>query len=328
LSFFDGMHSGSVHVLPLLAALLLPPLIAAQPPWQICGDTGNYSANGTYQANLNLLAAALPKNVFSSVFFVSGAISTVPGSAYSFYSENGIGTYQTNLVQLAAAFPKNDSGAAFTIPESTFALSFCRGDINASVCADCVGTIFQDARQLCPYSKEVSIACDTCYLRFSNMNFLSSTDNSGLVDLYNPGNVSGDIGRYNRVVTGLLIATAAYAADNSTNRFATGEVEGFNAQFPKIYSMAQCTSDLSSAQCRRCLDDMVGQWWQTFEPNTQGARIVGARCTMRVELYSFSGVPSMLQLPADAAALLTVPAPAPAPSKPPPLVVPGTTGGE
>uniref|UniRef100_A0A0D9WZX4 Protein kinase domain-containing protein n=1 Tax=Leersia perrieri TaxID=77586 RepID=A0A0D9WZX4_9ORYZ len=303
------MHGGSVdHVLLLLAAFFLLPPIAAQ-PWQICGGTGNYTANSTYEDNLKLLGDALPKNAYSSgALFVSGAISTDPESAYAYYSANG--TYQDNLIQLAAALPKNGSGAGvFTVPESTFSLSFCRGDTsNATVCRDCVTTAFQDAQQLCPYSKDVSIVYDTCYLRFSNLNFLSSTNNSGVVDLYNTGNISGDISHYTRVVTGLLLATAAYAAVNSTNRFATGEVEGFSTECPKIYSMAQCTSDLSPAQCRRCLDGVVGQWWQTFEPNTQGARSVGARCNMRFEVYSFYKIPSMLQLPADAAARLTLPA--------------------
>uniref|UniRef100_A0A0E0LLR0 Gnk2-homologous domain-containing protein n=1 Tax=Oryza punctata TaxID=4537 RepID=A0A0E0LLR0_ORYPU len=278
-----------VHAALLLLAAL--PLLIAGQPWQICGENGNYTANSTYQANLKQLAAALTKNVSSgtgSRLFASGAVGTVPDAVY--------------------------------------ALALCRGDINASACAACVGTILQDAQQLCPYDKGVSIVYDSCYLRFSNLDFLSSTDNSGVVDLYNTGTISGDVGRYDRAVTGLLNATARYAADNTSSRlFATGVMVGFDAQFPKIYAMAQCTPDLSPAQRGRCLGGMVGRWWQTFEPNTQGARSVGARCNMRVELYSFYNVPSMLQLQAEAVA--PSPSPAPAPARKPPAV-PGTTGGK
>uniref|UniRef100_A0A0D3GS16 Uncharacterized protein n=1 Tax=Oryza barthii TaxID=65489 RepID=A0A0D3GS16_9ORYZ len=287
-----AMCRGSVLLLRVHAALLLlaalPALIAGQ-PWQICGENGNYTANSTYQANLKQLAAALHKNVSSGGrLFASGAVGAVPDAVY--------------------------------------ALALCRGDINASACADCVGTIFQDAQQLCPYGKEVSIVYDSCYLRFSNLDFLSSADNSGVVDLYNTGTVSGDVGRYDRAVTGLLNATARYAAGNanassSSRLFATGVMVGFDAQFPKIYAMAQCSPDLSPAQCGLCLGAMVARWWQTFEPNTQGARSVGARCNMRVELYSFYNVPSMLQLQAEAVA----PSPSPAPAGKPPAV-PGTTG--
>jgi hypothetical protein len=297
LALCSAMCRGSVLLLRVHAALLLlaalPALIAGQ-PWEICGENGNYTANSTYQANLKQLAAALHKNVSSG---------TGGGRLFA-------------------------SGAVGAVPDAVYALALCRGDINASACADCVGTIFQDAQQLCPYRKEVSIVYDSCYLRFSNLDFLSSADNSGVVDLYNTGTVSGDVGRYDRAVTGLLNATARYAAGNtnaSSRLFATGVMVGFDAQFPKIYAMAQCSPDLSPAQCGLCLGAMVARWWQTFEPNTQGARSVGARCNMRVELYSFYNVPSMLQLQAEAVAPSPSPAPAPA-GKPP--AVPGTTGGE
>uniref|UniRef100_A0A0D9WZW8 Protein kinase domain-containing protein n=1 Tax=Leersia perrieri TaxID=77586 RepID=A0A0D9WZW8_9ORYZ len=287
----DAMRRHALLLLAAAALLVISHIpfrpVAAQ-PWQMCGTNGNYTVNSTYQSNLNQLAAALPRN------------ASTGGSLFA-------------------------SGAVGTVPDAVYALAICRGDANATACRDCVATIFQDAQQLCPYNKDVSIVYDTCYLRFSNLNFLASTDNSGVVDLYNTGNVSGDVGRYDRAVTGLLNATAAHAAANSSRRFfATGVMVGFDAQFPRIYAMAQCTPDLSPADCRRCLDAMVGRWWRTFEPNTQGARSVGARCNMRVELYSFYDIPSMLQLQAEAVA----PSPSPAPPLKPPAVPDTTTGGK
>ncbi|KAG8099766.1 hypothetical protein GUJ93_ZPchr0013g34536 [Zizania palustris] len=281
-------RGGSVHGLLLVTAVALAvPMIAAQ-PWQNCGSNGNYSANSTYQTNLNQLAAALPKNVSSGSLFASGAAGSVPNIVY--------------------------------------ALAFCPGDTNASACAACVGNAFQDSQQLCPYNKEVYIVYNDCYLYFSNINFLASTDNTGVVNLYNGGNVTGDIARYDRAVTGLMNATAGYAAYNSSKRFATGEMVGFDDQAPKIYATAQCTPDLAPVQCRRCLDSMMGQWWQTFDPNTQGARSVGSRCTMRFELYSFYTVSPMLQLQAQAVTPSPSPSPSPTPPSGPP-VVPGTAGG-
>uniref|UniRef100_J3MLP6 Gnk2-homologous domain-containing protein n=1 Tax=Oryza brachyantha TaxID=4533 RepID=J3MLP6_ORYBR len=204
------MRGGSLHgvLLPVLVVLALALPLASAQPWPICGSNGNYTANSTYQANLKQLADELRKNVSSSLFA---------------------------------------AGAVGSVPDAVYALAICRGDANASACADCVGTIFQDAQQLCAYDKEVSIVYDTCYLRFSNVNFLSSTDNSGLVNLYNGQNVTGeDIARYDRAVTGLLNATAGYAADNSSRRFATGELAGFSEQYPKIYAMEQCRPDLEA----------------------------------------------------------------------------------
>ena len=42
----------------------------------------------------------------------------------------------------------------------------------------------------------------------------------------------------------LVNATADYAAYNSTRRYASGEAD-FNREFPKVYSWAQCTPDLT-----------------------------------------------------------------------------------
>ncbi|KAG8099764.1 hypothetical protein GUJ93_ZPchr0013g37276 [Zizania palustris] len=274
-------RGGSVDGIVLVAAvaLALPMMIAAQ-PWQNCGSNGNYSANSTYQTNLNQLAAALPKNVSGSLFA---------------------------------------SGAAGSVPNTVYALAFCFGDTIASDCAACVGNAFPDSQQLCPYNKEVYIVYKECYLYFSNINFLASTDNAGVMNIYNVGNVTGDITRFDRAVTGLMNATAGYAAYNSSMRFATGEMVGFDDQTPKLYATAQCTPDLAPAQCWRCLDTMIGQWWQTFRPNTKGARSVGARCTVCFELNMFYTVAPMLQLQAQAVA----PSPSPSPSP----VVPGTAGG-
>ncbi|BAT01979.1 Os07g0542400, partial [Oryza sativa Japonica Group] len=80
-----------------------------------------------------------------------------------------------------------------------------------------------------------------------------------------------------------------------------------------------CSPDLSPAQCRSCLDGLVGQWWTgfLFPRNGEGARVAGPRCYLRSELGSgfYTGAPMVL-LRADGLS----PASAPAPD-----VVPATT---
>ncbi|KAG8080234.1 hypothetical protein GUJ93_ZPchr0007g5423 [Zizania palustris] len=79
----------------------------------------------------------------------------------------------------------------------------------------------------------------------STGDFLASTNNSGGVKLLISGTniTSADVAGYDREVTELLNATVRYAVENS---------------------MAQCSSDLSPALCRRCLDDLVSKWWKTL----------------------------------------------------------------
>ncbi|TVU38649.1 hypothetical protein EJB05_12033, partial [Eragrostis curvula] len=63
--------------------------------------------------------------------------------------------------------------------------------------------------------------------------------------------------------------------------------------------MAQCTPDLSPADCRACLDQIVSVMPKHFG-GRQGGRILGLRCNYRFELYPpFSGSP-LLRLSAPA----------------------------
>ena len=97
---------------------------------------------------------------------------------------------------------------------------------------------------------------------------------------------------------------------------------GLDPRVPNIWSMAQCAGDLSPAQCRGCLGDLVAAWWNgsRFKPNGEGARLAGSRCNLRSELGDrfYTGAPMVkLQMNGDAAV--------PAPSTD---VVPATVGGQ
>ncbi|XP_062187734.1 cysteine-rich receptor-like protein kinase 6 [Phragmites australis] len=260
----------------LLLASLLAPLTAAQ-PWQVCGNNGSYTANSTYQSNLSQLSATLPTNA-SRALFATAAVGTVPEIAY--------------------------------------ALALCRGDSNASTCESCVATAFQGAQQQCAFQRNVAIFYDDCNLRFSDQNFLSTTNNDNLIMTMNPQNVSSSVEVFDAAVGILLNAISNYAATNSSRRFATGE-EGFDRSNPTIYGLAQCTPDMSPADCRSCLQDIIALMPQ-YLSGRQGGRICGVRCNFRYELNKFfTGGPTLrLQTP-------LAPAPAPASNNATPMATPG-----
>jgi hypothetical protein len=256
--------------LTVASLLLFSPRAAAQ-PWQLCGNTGNYTANSTYQSNLEILAKALSANASRSRnLFAEGSVGAVPYVVY--------------------------------------ALALCRGDTNATACGSCVATGFQDAQQLCPYKNDAAVVYDDCYLRFSNQDFIASTTDNGNdnIILMNTQSVSSPVQAFDAAVVMLLNATGDYAAANSS-RFATGE-EGFDASYPTIYGLTQCTPDMSSADCRSCLGSIISAMPGSLS-GSKGGRIIGTRCNFRYEVYSFfSGAPS-LRLPAA-----SPPAPPPSPT--------------
>uniref|UniRef100_A0A0E0ECP1 non-specific serine/threonine protein kinase n=1 Tax=Oryza meridionalis TaxID=40149 RepID=A0A0E0ECP1_9ORYZ len=274
--------SSVVHAVLFFAAVVLP--LAATQPWPQCGSAGTYTAGSTYETNLEDLAVTLRANASSSpTLFASGALGSAPDTVYG--------------------------------------LLLCRGDLSSSDCNDCGTYVLRDAGPTCNRTKDAILVYNQCYAQFSDRgDFLAATNNSGVYSLLISGtNISSaDVAGYDRAVIELLNATVQYAVENSTRLFATGQRVGTDPGFRNIYSMAQCSPDLSPALCRRCLDDLVGRWWKLFPLNGEGARVAGPRCYLRSELGSgpfYTGNP-MVQLPVKADGLT-----------PAPDVVPDITGG-
>nr|CAD1819272.1 unnamed protein product [Ananas comosus var. bracteatus] len=143
----------------LLISLLccLPLLPHGNDGWvvyQICGDTGNYTANSTYESNLHQLLPYL-----SSVASVSNVFSD---------ASRGKSLYQA------------------------FGLALFRGDVNSTYeCRTRLNGAFSDILQLHPYSKTAVIGHDDCFFNYSNLNFASASNNSEQVLIWNNQNVTG-----------------------------------------------------------------------------------------------------------------------------------------
>ncbi|RLM85106.1 cysteine-rich receptor-like protein kinase 15 [Panicum miliaceum] len=284
-----------VPVLALLVAVAAAHLAAAQ-PWAVCdGQGGNYSA----------------------------------GSAYANSTLRLISVLRANASNSPALFASGSAGAG---ADAVYGLVLCRGDLSASDCFDCGTRAGEDVQRVCNRTRDAALVYNQCYVRVAGADFLASPNNTGMVPLISGTSIpSGvDVAAYDAAVTRLLNATARYAVESSPSSssprlyFATGQLMGLDPRVPNIWSMAQCAGDLSPAQCRGCLGDLVATWWNGsgFEPNGEGARLAGSRCNLRTELGDkfYTGAPMVkLQMNGDAAV------PAPAPST---VAVPGTTGGK
>lgn len=288
-------HRAGCLSMLLTAAVVLLALAprGAAYPWQVCGTTGNFTANSTYQANLDAVAAALPRNISSSPdLFATAMVGAVP--------------------------------------EQVSALALCRGDANATECSGCLATAFQDVQNMCAYDKDAAIYYDPCILYYSNVPFLSSVDNAASTSRVNLQNVTSDPGRFNGMVAALVNATADYAAHNSTRRYASGEaVLDRESEFPKVYSWAQCTPDLTPASCRSCLAQIIGTYIGFFE-NRVGGFVRAVWCSFQYSTTPFLDGPMLVRLQGTSGAS---PAPSPAAVVPavnqtPPAATPTLEGGE
>ncbi|CAN6363095.1 unnamed protein product [Urochloa humidicola] len=266
------MLIGSYAVFAALTLLLSQPTVAAEIP-HACDDS-SYTANSTFQANLNRLAAALPAN--------------------------------------ASASPEGYAALAFgTAPDQVNGMALCRGDTNASSCAACVAAAFRDAQHACPLSKGATVYRDACTLRFAGSRFLDflRQDQWIVSELFSivevaPGSVEADVAWFSaavrKIFTALIDSAAAAATTNSTRKyFATGEIV-FD---PKIYGLAQCVPDLTPAQCRDCLGYAFNQVTaQPLSGRHPWSNAFVVWCSLRYSMSPIYDGRAMLQLPAPPAA--------------------------
>ncbi|KAK6268944.1 hypothetical protein QUC31_013104 [Theobroma cacao] len=213
-----------------------------------CGsNTTTYTRNSTYQRNLNFLLSSLQSNTTRESGFYNLTVGRDP-------------------------------------PDIVYGLFLCRGDVTQDICQECVSTASGEILRRCPNQKTALLYYDECTLRYSNRSFFSELETEPSLQLLNTGNVSQP-DRFMELLANTTKEIAARAAaDQSGKKFATEEANFTN--FQTLYTLAQCTPDLSVSSCDTCLTTAI-----SFLPSCclgkQGGRVVFPSCNVRYELYPF-----------------------------------------
>ncbi|XP_057463250.1 cysteine-rich receptor-like protein kinase 10 [Actinidia eriantha] len=213
-----------------------------------CPNTSTYTPNSTYKANLNILLSVLSSNATA----ING-----------FYNFTTGGSHSSDVI---------------------YGLFLCRGDVLGKVCQNCVETAGKEIGLLCPKEKEAIIWYDNCLLRYSNQYIFSVTDHS-IVFYFNSTQNIANPKQFMQVLGDTMSDVATRAAnDESGKKFATKEAN-FTA-LEVLYSLAQCTPDLSNAGCNTCLRDAI-----SILPSCcggkQGGRVLFPSCNVRYETFPF-----------------------------------------
>jgi hypothetical protein len=270
----------------LLSSLLpLPPLATGDSTYAtVCGKTGKYKINSTYQDNVQ-------------------------------YVTNYLVNYPTFTA--GTGFASTSYGAA---PDVVYGLGLCRGDTPDNVtCYECLSTASEMAPLLCPHDKDATLFYDGCIMRISNQDFLGTMDNEPVVVLNETmTKPAALVSSFDALVGRLMNKTAEHAAASSipTKKMATGEAvfdtDAGDDQPTKVYSLVQCTPDLTPAGCSRCLEHVLGIL-ALRTPGSLGERVAGVRCNLRFQVYPFYVGEAMVVLEGSGSA---APSPAPMSSRP------------
>uniref|UniRef100_A0ACD5ZQP0 Uncharacterized protein n=2 Tax=Avena sativa TaxID=4498 RepID=A0ACD5ZQP0_AVESA len=229
-----------------------------------------------------------------------------------------------NVKAIAATLPNKTSSSPVHFATATFgqapdvvyALALCRGDItDDSTCASYIANTFgrfQNATQPGQQCFTGASFYAECILVYSANDILAAPLNT--VGEYDDGvppferwnikNVTGDVSLIAGLIHELLVQTVEKAASSTPRRFATGVVDS-NTTFPKVYSLAQCTPDLSAGDCRACLNRLLGMINSTMALR-MGGQLGVIRCYFRYDATQFYQGQPMLSL-----GLPSPPAPSP-----------------
>lgn len=272
-------------VLLLLLLLLLIPGLAMAIGF-ICGSGDNYIADSAYQSNLAVLAATLPSNASSSPQLFITANATASSSPQLFGSAS------------ASA--------------SMYMLALCRRDTtNLTACTECLNSALNYALKMCPNSRTATVYFDYdevnalrpgCLLGFSDDGrFLSpasgTTGNGTFFQYFNTAaSIPGNAGVVADAVRELLRQTAQDAA-TTARRFATAFMDSIGrGTTTTLYSLAQCTPDLSTAYCLACLEQLLGTVTTTNSLRL-GGRIFLLRCNVRFDAFMFFDDKNIRRIP-------------------------------
>ena len=233
------------------------------------------------------------------------------------FQEAAADAFCDNVKVLAATLPNKTSSspvhfATTTVgqaPDIVYALALCRGDIlNDTACSRSVANTFGIVRNATPpdvecyggtsYYAEYSILLYNFNDILAPSIYTNSTgdENGGdpPFERWNVKNVTGDVPLVAGLIRELLVETVEKAASATPRRFATGVMDS-GTTFPKVYSLAQCTPDLSTGDCLACLNHLLGLINSTMSLR-MGGQMGVIRCYFRYEASPFYQGQPMISL--------------------------------
>ncbi|CAH8385829.1 unnamed protein product [Eruca vesicaria subsp. sativa] len=273
----SSCFKSSVSLISVFFFMILNTASSATDPtylFHICPNTTTFTRNSTYLTNLRTVLSSLSS----------------PNAAYASRFDNATAGEDNNKV---------------------YGVFLCRGDVSAEICGDCVAFAANETLHRCPREKETVIWYDECMLRYSNQSIVGKMRVRPAAFLYNKQNITeSQLSRFNESLASLLIDASVKAASSST-KFAT-EKANFTV-FQTIYSLVQCTPDLTNLDCESCLRQTIN-WLPRCCDRRIGGRVIASSCSFRYELYPFYNE------------TITAAAPPPSVSAPPPQLSPPPPG--
>ncbi|KAM7275511.1 hypothetical protein ACFE04_017377 [Oxalis oulophora] len=176
-----------------------------------------------------------------------------------------------------ASFGKKD--------KKSYGLALCRGDVSESECKTCVTNATVAIAQRCKYETSAIIWYDNCELKYSSHDFFGGIDTQYKLSMASVDYVKNINPYIFNNKTKLLLSKLAEKAVARKKFYATGKRK-LDKSNNTLYGLTQCTRDITSEDCKKCLDQIIGELMYCCNAR-QGGRVLSASCNFRYELYPF-----------------------------------------
>ncbi|XP_010448766.1 PREDICTED: cysteine-rich receptor-like protein kinase 7 [Camelina sativa] len=243
------MSSWASFILLFLFSFLRSFRVSAKNPtytYHVCPNTTTFLRNSTYSTNLRILFSSLSS----------------PNASYS------------------TGFQNATTGQD---PDRVTGLFLCRGDVSPEFCRSCVLFSINETFIRCSNAKETVLYYEECMLRYSHRNILSTLNLDNGFRKMDSNDFSSNVklaGQFQELVSSTLNQAAAEAA-NSSRKFYTKKANWSSLE--TLYTLVQCTPDLTKVQCLRCLQECINEMYIS----RIGGRLLWPSCNSRYELYPF-----------------------------------------
>ncbi|XXG40937.1 hypothetical protein AAC387_Pa01g1522 [Persea americana] len=167
--------------------------------------------------------------------------------------------------------------------ETVYGLAQCRGDVSTADCSTCVNDSAKQIKQLCTNQADGRIWFDYCFLRYDVKNFIGEVDTGYGIFYWNVENATDPEEFVKKL--GEVMPRVREEALMPANKGLGRNKTKFSSSVT-IYSLVQCTRDLSQLSCAQCLDTAIANI-PKFCLYKKGCRVLYSSCYLRYEIYPF-----------------------------------------
>ncbi|XP_020204532.1 cysteine-rich receptor-like protein kinase 10 isoform X3 [Cajanus cajan] len=194
--------------------------------------------------------------------------------------------YLKTLLSYMSSNATNGNEYKGSVEDTVYGLFMCRGDLPSRLCQQCVLNATHQISALCDSFQEAIIWYSHCMLRYSYRYFFSKMETSPTFQILNVTDTSDSIPEqeFFTYTLSTMLANLAKEIRDSNERYEIKSSKLNDLQ--TLYTLSQCTKDLSSDDCMGCLQDIIGTIpWSRL--GSVGGRVLYPSCNLRFELSPF-----------------------------------------